>query len=231
MHFESNTVHATREELLGLIRTAQEILPELAAASLDTAGLFLEDIPTSKCRVASYRLTNCVGAYNSERTLNGVEPRWAWKDNNGGWACHTSRHRPPVCVVRSEGEARDWIAAAQPAEVVLPEDTLANIVNVESFRPRAAPAPTNEFHAFTQNRQAYLTNAPGAVRFSAARAYRRAMQGDHSAVTDLYRRFGPIRMARREGQTWVCCEFRDTGTQTRAGRYTRRRAVAFVQGN
>jgi hypothetical protein len=143
-----NTLHISYEELRGLILDAQEILdvgdiPENFILSVDQT---IE----SPVRVAAYRLTNCIGNYDSGRTENGVEPRWAFK-SGGTWHCSK-----PGVQFNTELETREWIKAAPILPAVEPPVPPGTDRQVRTFTPPPTTfrpvASTNTVGSWIDNR-------------------------------------------------------------------------------
>lgn len=239
MHYLVNPsprVLASTEELIGLIRTAGEIL-DFQIPSDANPALILDVNPESMCRVAAYRLTNCVGAYNSGRTDNGHEPRWAYKDGSGVWLYHSKAHHNgtrPVGTSRDEVWVRNWIASAPYVDstpVVTPTEPEDHPV-----RHWAALQiePDGRYFGPTRSPMAYHNHAAEHVQelFNLINP----MLGDHThtpdpAIVTLHSRtfFGREgRVAIRQGRRWYRFRVFPNGRVSRAGFSGRSHAVRWV---
>jgi len=245
MHYLVNPsprVHASTEELIGLIRTAGEILDFQIPPDANPA-LILDVNSESLCRVAAYRLTNCVGAYNSGRTDSGHEPRWAYKDGAGSWIYHSKAHfngTRSVGVSRDEVWVRQWIASApyvgstpvaNPTETEACPRPAAHTVR-ECARPEAEPE--GRYFGPTRSPMAYHNHTAehGQALFNLIHP----MLGDHTHTPDpgvvaLYRctSFGREgRVAIRQGRRWYRFRIFSNGRVSRVNFMGRARAVQWV---
>lgn len=206
MRYENGILYADTTELAGLIRTAQEILPELDGVTIpDDVELVLDQTQRSPVRVAGFRLTNCIGAYNSGNTFDGLEARWAWKDANGVWHRETRAGALVAGSTRNEVLVRRWIANAP----VVAESSN----NTAPVTPVAEPPPaephsrrTCHFVGTPRSPRAY-TNVPESVQGTITRACERFVaEGYLPGGLQIMQQTLPdnrdYRIAVRRGRTW-----------------------------
>ncbi len=232
MRYENGILHADTAELVGLIRTAQEIIEDLDGVVIPSdVELVLDQTERSPVRVAAFRLTNCIGAYNSGNTFDGLEPRWAWKDAQGVWHRETRAGALVAGMTRNEVLVRRWIA---DAPVVAKQPTNPVALDEPRIEIDEGPTPLQRTRLVGRSErspEAY-TNVPESVQYAITRLCQLFVTEGHvpghvpGFVSLVPNR--DYRIAVRRGRTWFWVRLRAGAAPISEGRSGRRAAIRWV---